>query len=121
MDRRKNPPPSISIERARQMRREPTYPETLLWRRLRANQLCGLHFRRQHPIGPYIVDYYCGAAKLAVELDGESHEGRETYDQTRAKFLQAAGVRVVRFSDDDVIRNPEGVLHVIACECGVEV
>jgi very-short-patch-repair endonuclease len=120
MDRRKRPVSSKTITRAREMRREPTYPEYRLWMRLRAGQIGGLRFRRQHPIGPHILDFYCPSAKLAIELDGVSHEDREGYDHVRTRYLESAGLRVVRFTDDDVLRNPDNVLHVIACECGLE-
>ena len=121
MDRRKNPVSQKTIIRAKRMRREPPYPEYRLWMKLRAGQFGGLHFRRQHPIGPYIVDFYCGKVKLAVELDGVSHDGRERYHEQRTEFLERNGVRVIRFRDDDVLRNIENVLHVIACECSLEV
>jgi len=103
------------------MRREPTFPEALLWSRLRGGKFGGLRFRRQHPVGPFIVDFYCAATKLAIELDGLSHEEREKYDESRTRFLEAAGLRVIRFTDDEVLQNLENVEHVIACECGLEV
>jgi very-short-patch-repair endonuclease len=120
MDWRKNPISPLTVARAKHMHREPTYPEYRLWMKLRAGQIGGLHFRRQHPIGPYIVDFYCGKAKLAIELDGVSHDDRQAYDDQRTEFLRTNGVRVIRFTDDEVLTNLGNALHVIACECGLK-
>ncbi|MFH1746903.1 MAG: DUF559 domain-containing protein [Planctomycetota bacterium] len=106
--------------RARQMRQEAPFHERLLWSRLRNGQLGDLRFRRQHPVGPYIVDFYCARAKLAIELDGVSHEGRELYDEKRTEYLESQGLRVVRYADDEVLRDLDGVVYRIACEIGLE-
>jgi len=87
------------IERARQMRKEPTNAESLLWARLRKRQLDGLKFRRQHIIKYFIVDFYCPKAKLAIEIDGEVHDEQKEYDQDREKILQESGYQVVRFKN----------------------
>jgi len=106
--------------RAQRLRHEATFPERLLWSRLGANQLGGLHMRRQHPVGPYIVDFYCARAKLAIEIDGRSHDERERYDAERTRYLESLGMRVIRFTDDEVLNNLEDVLRRIACEAGLE-
>ena len=92
-----------------------TDAERKLWSRLRNRQLGGLKFRRQHPIGPYILDFYCHEAKLAVELDGSGHQepDQAEYDDNRSVELQAMGIRVVRFWNSDVMENLEGVLEFI--------
>jgi very-short-patch-repair endonuclease len=82
---------------ARISRRTPTASEALLWAALRRNQL-GVSFRRQQPIGPFIVDFYCPAQRLIIEVDGKVHEGREERDSERQALLEAVGYRVVRFS-----------------------
>src|SRR5690606_12078787 len=74
-----------------------TQPERTLWAMLRRNQL-GLHFRRQHPLGRYILDFYCATAKLCVEVDGPSHEGQASRDAYRTRQLAADDIRVVRFT-----------------------
>ena len=81
---------------------------------LRGRQLNGLKFRRQHPVEPYIVDFYCVEAKLVIELDGESHNSRETYDEDRAKFLANLGLNVMRITNDDVLTNLDGVAEGIS-------
>jgi 5-methyltetrahydrofolate--homocysteine methyltransferase len=86
---------------AREQRREPSKAERLLWNALRNGKL-GFKFRRQHPIDLFILDFYCDAAKLAVEVDGPLHEGREEYDEWRDRRLQDMGVRTVRFSTEAV-------------------
>ncbi len=96
----------------RQQLRKNTSPiERLLWARLRGGRL-GVKFRRQHGIGPYIVDFYCPAARLVIELDGESHywQGRQEYDKTRDNFIEQQGLRIVHFSNVDVTHNLDGVL-----------
>ncbi len=95
-------------------------PERFLWSQLRANQVGGLHFRRQHPVGPYILDFYCAQAELAIELDGFSHDECEQHDAERTRYLESLGMRVVRFSNDEVLNNLRDVVHRIACEAGVE-
>jgi very-short-patch-repair endonuclease len=105
--------------RAVELRRNATTPEQLLWSILSRRQLGGLKFRRQHPIEPYIVDFYCSSANLVIELDGESHEGRQIYDKDRAGQLTKLGVRILRFTNDDVIHNLEGVAEVILREAGI--
>jgi very-short-patch-repair endonuclease len=106
-------------QRAIQRRRNATSPEQLLWSILCRRQLGGLKFRRQHPIEPYIVDYYCAAAKLVVELDGESHEGRQSYDHQREEHLSTLGLKIFRVTNDDVIHNLEGVAEAILRAAGV--
>ena len=101
------------VQRARQLRREMTHPEHKLWSRLRNQGLAGLKFRRQHPVGRYIVDFACEAKKLAIELDGDSHEGRYTYDIQRQKFIEQLGYRVVRISNDEVLYEIDSVLDTI--------
>lgn len=99
--------------RAIQLRRNATNPEQRLWSILCRRQLGGLKFRRQHPIEPYIVDFYCASANFVVELDGESHEGQQTYDENRELHLLKLGLRILRVTNDDVIQNLEGVAEAI--------
>ena len=99
--------------RAIGMRKRATKPEQLLWLALCGRKLDGLKFRRQHPIEPYIVDFYCPEANLIVELDGDSHDHREEYDAARAEFLTKLGLKIVRFANDDVIHNIDGVAEAI--------
>lgn len=106
--------------RARRLRKEAAFPERLLWSRLRVGQLGGVRFRRQHPVGPYVVDFDCACAKLAIEIDGRSHEGRERYDADRTRRLESHGLRMVRSTDDEVLRNLDNVVYRIACEVGLE-
>jgi very-short-patch-repair endonuclease len=85
--------------------------ERRLWSRLRAGKLDGFSFRRQHPIGPYIVDFYCAPLKLVVELDGSQHAERAAYDEARTRFLETLGIRVIRFGNFTVVDNFDGVLE----------
>ena len=104
--------------RAQQLRRNATQPEQLLWSILRARRLGGLKFRRQHPIEPYVVDFYCAEANLVVELDGESHEGRQEYDQHRESFLSNMGLTIIRVTNDQVLDNSDGVAEGILRAAG---
>jgi len=101
------------LTRARIMRREPTPAERVLWKALRDKQLHGLKFRRQVPLGPYIVDFYCSAARLVVEVDGVVHADSTT-DLVRDEWLRAQGLYVLRFWNDEVLKDIDGVLIVIA-------
>ena len=107
--------PRSTVHRARQLRREMTLPEVLLWRDLRRGQLDGLLFRRQHPIGPYVLDFFCPAQALAVEVDGAVHdiEGQAAHDGRRDLWLARRGVRVLRFRAADVWSD-EARLDVLA-------
>jgi 5-methyltetrahydrofolate--homocysteine methyltransferase len=100
--------------RARELRKEMTAAEKRLWQVLRGNQLDGLYFRRQHAIGAYIVDFICTQAKLIIEVDGTSHLEHEEYDKERTRWLEdEKGYRVIRFTNDDVLKNIHEVLEVI--------
>lgn len=105
----------LTVERARDLRRRMTPPETRLWVCLRGKRLAGLKFRRQHPIGPYILDFYCAAARLAVEVDGQSHEHPERigHDARRTAWLREQGVRVVRLAAEDVRLHLDAVVDFI--------
>jgi very-short-patch-repair endonuclease len=105
------------IDRARGMRNEPTCAEALLWEKLRKRQLGGLKFRRQHIIHVFIVDFYCPAARLVIEIDGSVHAVQEDYDQEREACLEALGYEVVRFSNEDVEEEIEMVLAGIYDRC----
>ena len=108
--------PRLSLA-ARNLRQTATYAERILWERLRSRQLNNAKFRRQHPLGPnYIVDFYCAEKKLAIELDGSVHDSQTVWwgDGIRQRQIQFAGVRVLRFRNDEVVRHVEDVLTVIA-------
>ena len=100
---------------ARQLRRNQTDAERLLWSRLRALQLEGIKFRRQHPIGNYIVDFVTLEEMLIIELDGGQHYESATreYDEQRSTWFNEQGYSVIRFRDNEVLTNIEGVLTVI--------
>lgn len=103
-----------TFKRARELRGGMTLPEIVLWQALRKGRLAGLRFRRQHPIGPYILDFYCPGARLAVEIDGLAHDdaARVSHDERRDTWLAQRGVRVLRIHAADVLRDErlEGVL-----------
>lgn len=106
---------SEMTHRARDLRRSMSPIEQRLWRGLRGAQL-GATFRRQHPAGGYVLDFYCSKAKLAVELDGDEHASRTGRDAMRTRFLNGRGIHVVRFSNRDVCSNLDGVREMIALE-----
>ena len=109
------PPPLTHF--ARKMRQEPTTAEKLLWSRLRRNQLGGYKFRRQHPIGPYIVDFCCVEKKLIIEADGDVHAFQEKQDRERTEWLEAEGYRVLRFANENILQQTEMVLETILAVC----
>jgi len=103
-----------TVYTARRLRHEMAAPEIILWQHLRTRPN-GLKFRRQHPVDPYIVDFFCREAALVVEVDGAAHDmgGNPARDQARDARLQAKGLRVIRFAARDVTRHLEGVLQAI--------
>lgn len=98
---------------ARNLRKKQTDAEKLLWKHLRARQLEGLKFRRQHTIGRYVVDFVCLEKTLVIELDGGQHAVKRKKDNDRDEWLRGEGFRVMRFWNNDVLTNIEGVLEVI--------
>jgi very-short-patch-repair endonuclease len=100
---------------ARRLRQDMADCERKLWSMLRRKQMAALRFRRQHPIGPYIVDFFCPAAKLIVELDGGQHgeDKAVTYDEARTRWLEAQGYRVLRSWNWDFLENPDAALEGI--------
>ena len=101
-----------NTERARELRRAATPAERLLWRYLARGQL-GAKFSRQMPVGPYFADFLCRELMLVVEIDGFSHEMRQDADTARTLAIEAAGYRVVRFTNADVLGNAEGAALAI--------
>src|SRR5581483_553079 len=99
---------------ARRLRRDETNVERKLWNRLRNRQIGNARFRRQHPAGRYILDFYCPALRLAIELDGGQHSESELRDRARDRWLSERGVTILRFWNSDVTENLNGVLEVIA-------
>ena len=107
-----------TFERARRLRREMSLPEAILWDCLRARRLDGLRFRRQHPVGPYVLDFFHAESRLAVEVDGAHHDlpGQMSHDRRRDGWLAGQGIRVLRIAATDVLdeRALEGMLVMIA-------
>ena len=105
----------VLYEYAKQMRKNPTIAEEILWGRLKNKQLAGLKFRRQHPIDRFIADFYCHEKHLVVELDGGIHNEREQedLDNGRTATLNEFGIRVLRFKNENVINNVEEVVSSI--------
>ena len=101
--------------RAKRLRRAMTLPEVKLWSQLRANRLEGLHFRRQHPEGPYVLDFYCDAARLCVEVDGYIHGTADhpERDARRDAWLAEHGVRMLRLGAAFVLGDMDGALRTI--------
>src|SRR5579884_1307280 len=109
--------PSASLrQQARVLRRRMTTAERLLWQSLRAHRLGNAHFRRQQILGGFIVDFYCHAARLAVEVDGPVHRLQQERDRERDEFLHASGIRVVRLTNDQVLTDLPSVLTLIDAE-----
>jgi very-short-patch-repair endonuclease len=98
------------------LRQNQTPAEQRLWQQLRAKRSTPLRFRRQSPIGNYVVDFVCLAARLIVEIDGESHNHTIEADERRTRWLESQGFRVVRFMNVDVLKNTEGVVLAIQSE-----
>jgi very-short-patch-repair endonuclease len=101
--------------RRKELRNNSTYAEVFFWQQVKDRQLEGRKFRRQTIIGPFVVDFYCPEEKLVVELDGDVHFDEEAikYDKKRTVFLESVGLKVIRFENQDVLRNAEYVLSKI--------
>ena len=106
-----------SVVMARELRRTMTLPEGLLWQVLRKRP-GGFKFRRQHPVGPFVVDFYCAAKRLAIEVDGEVHSmgDNPAHDARRDGYLKAQGLRIIRFDAADVFHNMDAVVKAILAE-----
>ena len=109
----------MASKRARELRQSSTDAERRLWKALRARQLGGYKFRRQQSIGPFIADFVCVPHKFIIELDGSQH-AESAYDEARTAWLQEHGWRVLRFWNNDVLLNTEGVVEAIQKELGTE-
>lgn len=118
---KRNPVSEETRHRARELRRDLTFPERRLWNVLRRQHLAGLRFVKQVPVGPYIVDFVCREKRLLVEVDGDSHADRKAYDQKRATWLISQSYQLVRVSNDDVLNNLDGVLAAIVTAVGIDV
>ncbi len=102
-------------ERRQGLRNKLTPSETRLWKYIQRRQIKGKKFRRQFSVGGYVLDFYCPECKLAIELDGASHDSeiKQEYDEERTKFLNAAGIKVIRFRNIEILKNLDGVLKEI--------
>jgi very-short-patch-repair endonuclease len=103
------------MTKRKELRNNSTYAEVFFWQQVKGRQLEGRKFRRQTSVGNYIVDFYCPEEKLIIELDGEVHfdEVAIKYDEKRTEFLESVGLKVVRFENQDVLKNTEYVLSKI--------
>jgi very-short-patch-repair endonuclease len=101
------------MSRARDARKQPTQAEEWLWKFLRRRQLMGARFRRQRPVGPYRVDFCCVSLNLVVEVDGPVHDLQVEADEGRLSFLLLQGFTVLRFSNEDVLRDTEQTVFLI--------
>ncbi|MCW3170541.1 endonuclease domain-containing protein [Chryseobacterium sp. 09-1422] len=107
--------PESSFVKAKALRKDETQAEKILWAKLRNNQLKGYKFRRQHPIGLYIVDFYCHQLKLVIEIDGDYHNIQEQIekDKERTQNLETDGLQLIRFTNKDVMENLEKIISEI--------
>ena len=108
--------PAPHLDNARRLRRNLTPAERILWRALRARQFAAFKFRRQHPLGPFVLDFFCSERQLAIELDGGGHAEASVsaYDAERTSWLASRGIRELRFWNTDVHGNLDGVLQAVA-------
>lgn len=112
---------SGTLEWRRRLRKKMTPAEVTLWRELRGRSFQQLKFRRQHGIGPFIVDFYCAERRLVIEVDGNIHMGEDQrgHDQGREQYLEAAGLKVIRYSNDEIVNNINGVLRRLHLICAL--
>lgn len=103
----------VIFQRAFELRRNMTPAEQLLWDKLKGKQIPGVRFRRQHPISTYIVDFYCHAAKLVIELDGKIHLAKRESDRKRTNEIEALGIQIIRFDNEDVEKDLDAVVAKI--------
>ena len=105
-----------TLKNRRSLRKNMTEPEKVLWYNLRGRRFQNVKFRRQHGIGKYIVDYYCSDSLLAIEIDGDTHFSDKSvkYDKERTDYISKRGIRVIRFTNEEVLVNLEGVLYKIS-------
>ena len=110
-----------NLSRKRSLRSEMTSAERRLWSRLRAKQFFDLKFRRQHGVGPYIVDFYCPERLTVIEVDGDVHgkELRKRKDEQREKNLKNLGLHIIRYANDEILKNLDGVLEDLKVKLGV--
>lgn len=111
-------PSGKAYDRARRLRKTPTLAEKALWRLVRDRQVAGLRFRRQMPIGPYVVDFCCPSARLVIEADGDVHILRKLEDQARDDWLRTQGFAILRFGNEVVLGKPNTVLDAIRAHAG---
>lgn len=102
-----------NVPAARDLRTRETPAEVMLWDALRGRRLAGFKFRRQHPVGPFVVDFCCPDRRLAIEIDGAVHDTQREYDSEREDILQAAGYHILRFTNDTVHNDFLSVLEAI--------
>lgn len=100
-------------ERRRELRKNKTEAEKILWQELRGRKLGNLKFYRQYSVGPYILDFFCPQVRLAIELDGSPHQEAIEYDKEREFFLKDKNIQTVRFWNSEVLKNIEGVLSTV--------
>jgi very-short-patch-repair endonuclease len=98
-------------ERRQELRNNQTEAEKLLWKFISKNQICGFRFLRQYGVGPYILDFYCPKIRLGIELDGEIHKEKILYDKDREKYLESLDIKIIRFQNDDVLKNTKETLN----------
>ena len=111
----------MNVARARELRKSPTKSERALWKHLRMRQINGYKFRRQQPIGRYIVDFVNFERRVVIELDGGQHSQQMVYDSKRTAWLEAQGYQVLRFWNNQILEEAEAVkaiiLKALECEC----
>jgi very-short-patch-repair endonuclease len=105
-----------TFEAAKILRKNMTYHEKLLWERLKLKQICGVRFRRQHPVDFFIADFYCHEARLVVELDGEVHKTQREYDDGRSAEMERYFIKVIRFINSEIEKDIENVVKSIENE-----
>src|SRR5262245_31726574 len=107
LDKHRNSP--NAIETARRLRRDMTWPEKKFWNRIKTSQFLNLKFRKQHPIGPFVVDFYCASIRLVVEIDGDSHVDAQA-DTDRQRYLERLDLMVIRYTNDEVLQELDWVM-----------
>jgi very-short-patch-repair endonuclease len=109
---------TVRTQQARELRREETGAERHLWHQLRAHRLAGHSFKRQQPIGRFIVDFICPRSRLIIEVDGDHHQRQLDADRERTEFLEALGYTVLRFSNREVLEQTAAVLRRVRRQVG---